>query len=571
MSEDTQTPINDPQIPVDDAINHAAPLTPKRLLRSLITVMIGFAATKLVSLGQVIIIADRFGASAEYDTFAAGGRVPEQLIKILGVGALSVAFIPVFSGLLNRKEGDEAWRLASQVFNTMLVVALLVSVVIFFSANWLVETIIAPGFDVGQVEQTATIIRILLLSVIIFTLSSLFTGVLNGHNHFLLPVLAPIFYDFGLLFGVIVFTGPWGVYGLAWGTVLGATLHFLIQLPGLLMFKARWFPSLGWGIRRQENKGFRFSGDPQLRTVIKLMIPRMIASGVFAVNFAAYTNIASRLDDGAVSAFDWGLRIMDIPQALIGTAFGFVIFPSLAALTELGRVDERRQMFSEALRFILVATIPAAAGMIVLGKPAVSILFTDSREASLVYVAVQVLAFALILQSVHEIVARAFYAQKDTVLPLIASAIAMFANIALIVLLFILYENVEFLELIGVFGVGLPAIGYGVAFLIELAILTPILHRRWGDIDEQRILQTVWRVLAATIVMALVVLIVDYLLSNSVFTGGGRFPAILRTGVGGVIGLVVFTFVAVLVNLHEIKQLPRLFRRRRKEVLTTGD
>ncbi len=494
-----------PETNRSEPTNHAAPLTPRRLLHSTLTVMAGFTITKLVSLGQVVIIADRFGARADYDTFVQANIAPEQLVKFLAVGALSVAFIPVFSGLLNRKDSAGAWRLASQVFNTLLFVTLALSVLIGITAPLLVERVIAPGFNDAEVAQTVSLLRILMISTVIFTLSSLLTGVLTGHNHFFLPVLAPIFQDLGLLFGAIVFTGPFGIHGLAWGVVLGAVLHFAIQVPGLFMFKARWTFSLGWS-------------DPKLREVVRLMIPRMLASGVFAINFIAIGNIASRLGEGAPSAFSWGLRIMDIPEALIGTALGFVIFPTLSALTELGKTEERSKVASEAVRFILVATIPAAAGMLLIGKPAVSILFAEAYEAALVYAAVQVFAFAMILQSVHEIVARAFYADKDTMTPLLISIAGMVGNIAVLIVGFSIYNNVDGIPLAGPLGVGILPMGYLAAFIVELTLLTIVLRKRWGGLHEQRVFRAALRTVAATLLMAVPVFAVDTVLSQQLST-----------------------------------------------------
>ncbi len=535
------------------ATNHAAPLSPSRLLRSTITVMIGFTVTKLVSLGQVLIIADRFGARADYDTFVAANNAPERLVQFLGGGALAVAFIPLFGALLNRHDSEGAWRLASQVFNTLLVVTLTLSILIMITAPLLVDYIIAPGFSDAQSEQTVILLRILMFSTMIFVLSSLLTGILNGHNHFLLPVLAPIFQDLGLLFGVIFFTGPFGIYGLAWGVILGAVLHFGIQIPGLFIYKARWMPSLGWN-------------DPRLQEVIRLMIPRMLASGVFAINFFAISNIASRMGEGALSAFGWGLRIMDIPEALIGTALGFVIFPTLSALTAQGRDDDRRQIFSEAIRFILVATIPAATGMILIGRPAVDIIFPDPDEAALVYAAVQIFAFAMILQATHEVVARAFYAQKDTVVPLWASVAGMFGNIAVLVIGFLIYDNVGGIPLAGPLGVGILPMGYLTAFVIELSILTVILQRRWGNIDQTRISITIRRTLATTAFMALPVLILDLGLSQFIFTEPSRIAGIIRTGTAGLIGVGAFIVGAIIFDLREVKQVPQMFRRRHDKI-----
>lgn len=541
----------------DDPTRHAAPLSAKRLIRSTLVVMIGFLATKLVSLGQVVILADRFGTSADQDTYVTASLIPDNIIRLIGVGAVSVAFIPLFSGLLNRRDGEGAWRLASQVFNTMLIISVVLGAFVFVTAPFWVREILAPGFDSGEVKQTVELLRILLITVMIFPLSSLFTGVLNGHNHFLLPVLAPIFYDLGLLFGVIVFTGPLGIYGVAWGTVIGAVLHMAIQIPGLFRFKAKWSPQLGWN-------------DPQLRNVVRLLIPRILASGLFAINLFAISNIASRLGEGAISAFGWGVRIMDIPEALIGTAMAFVIFPSLAALTELGDVEQRRKMFSQAVRFILVGCIPAGAGMILIGRPAVQILFTDPDEARLVYAVVQIMGLALVFQAVHEVVTRAFYAMQDTLTPLIVSAVATVTTVIVVVVCYLIYRNVDGISLYSPIGVGGPAIGYLVSFLVELGLMTWILKRRWQDIDESRIQTAIYRTLAATVIMAIPVFLVDYALANSIFEGTGRFAGLARAGVGGVVGGIFFLIGALIFKVEEIRQLPDLLRRSRaKEVAPT--
>lgn len=538
---------------VQDVLDHAAPLSPTRLIRSALVVMMGFGFTKLISLGQVLIIADRFGARADYDSFVAANTAPARLVSLIAGGALTVAFIPVFSGLLNRREGESAWRLASQVFNTLLVVTLFLSILIAIFAHPLVEYVIAPGFDdPHQISQSANLMRILMISTVLFSLSGLISGTLNGHNHFFLPVLAPIFQDLGLLFGVIFFTGEavLGIYGLAWGTVLGAWMHLMIQIPGLILFRARWMPSLGWS-------------DPNLREVVRLMLPRMLASGVFIVNILAINNIASRLGEGALSAFDWGLRIMDIPEALIGTAIGFVIFPTLAAMNELKQVEQRRQLFSEAVRFISVATIPAAAGMLLIGSPATDILFVDTQEADLVYASVQVFALALVFQAVHEVVARAFYAQKDTFIPLLVSVAGMIGAVSGMVIVYNIYLQSDW-PLASPLAVGIPAMGYLISFVIELGLLTVILKQRWGDLDGDRIGRAIVRTLIATIMMAIPVLVIDTILAQRVFPDRTRLAGLIRAGIGGLVGVMFFLLGAYLVDLQEVKRLPKLFRRRRK-------
>jgi putative peptidoglycan lipid II flippase len=220
-------------------------------------------------------------------------------------------------------------------------------------------------------------------------------------------------FDVGILFGVI-FLMPIetiGVRGVAIGAVLGAVMHFGIQVPGLIRFKARWKPQLGLH-------------NPVLWRVIRLMLPRIGGLGVFQLNFLVMNNVASRLGVGSVSALDWGWRLMQIPQTLIGTAMGIVIFPTLAALSELGDENGKRNAMSGALRFILIASIPSAVALIFVGRPVINLLERGAFDASasaLVYSTLRFFALGLIVHSALEVVARSFYADKDTLTPLWAA------------------------------------------------------------------------------------------------------------------------------------------------------
>ena len=335
----------------------------RRIARSTLTVMIAFAAAKVISLVQTLIIAQTFGVGRELDAYVAANRIPELIVILISGGALTHAFIPVFSGLLANGDTESAWKLSSHLINMIFSLALVLSAIVFLIAPWLVENVVAPGFDATTAENTIDMMRILLLSTLIFAVSGIFSGILNSHQHFLLPALAPIMFDIGILFGVLFLLPPLGVHGIAYGAVLGAALHFAIQVPGLFRYKMRWRFELG--IR-----------NPQLWRVIGLMLPRIGGLGVFSLNFLVMNNIASRLGVGSVSALDWGWRLMQIPQTLIGTAMGIVIFPTLAALSELDDLAGKRGAMAGALRFILISSIPSAIGLIILGRPLISLFRT---------------------------------------------------------------------------------------------------------------------------------------------------------------------------------------------------
>ena len=540
-------------------------LPARQIARSTLTVMLAFAAAKLISLLQTLIIAQAFGVGRDLDAYVAANRIPELIVILISGGALTHAFIPVFGGFLAQGKLESAWRLSSHIINTILLVALVISALVFVAAPWLVSELVAPGFDSATASDTVDMMRILLLSTIIFAISGIFSGILNSHQHFLLPALAPIMYDIGILVGVIWLLPRLGVHGLAIGAVIGAALHIGIQAPGLPRYGMRWRLELGWR-------------NPQFWLVIRLMLPRIGGLGVFSLNFLVMNNIASRLGVGSVSALDWGWRLMQIPQTLIGTAMGIVIFPTLAALSEMRDLDGKRDAMSGALRFILVSSIPAAIGLIVLGMPLISLLERGAFDASasaLVYSTLTMFTLGLIVHSTLEIVARSYYADKDTLTPLFAALGGAAINFAFAYLL----SDVEAVgrnSLLNAVarlwpGLGLrPEVGNvsGLALanslgvMFEVVILLIILRRRWRGIHENALAICLLKTLAASLVMAGGVVVLDLLWQSQV-SQTGLAVTVARLALEALAGAAIFVLAAMALRMRELAELWRMVNRRR--------
>lgn len=535
----------------------------RRIARSALTVMVAFAAAKLISLVQTLIIAQVFGVGSELDAYVAANRIPELIVILISGGALTHAFIPIFSGLLAKGDLDAAGKLSSNLISTIFALALLISAVVFLLAPWLVREVVAPGFDAVTAQNTVDMMRILLLSTIIFAVSGIFSGILNSHQHFLLPALAPIMFDIGILAGVIFLLPRFGVHGIAYGAVLGAALHFSIQVPGLIRYRMRWRFELGLS-------------NPLLWRVIRLMLPRIGGLGVFSLNFLVMNNIASRLGVGSVSALDWGWRLMQIPQTLLGTAMGIVIFPTLAALSEMNDLTGKRDAMSGALRFILISSIPSAIGLIVLGRPLISLLERGAFDASasaLVYSTLSMFTLGLIVHSALEVVARSFYADKDTLTPLFAALGGAAINFAAAFLLSDL-RAVDGAGFINSAAEALPTLGIkreignvsGLALanslgvMFEVVTLLYILRRRWHGIQEDALARALLKTLVASLVMAAAIALVDALWITAVQSES--LPhTILRLVLEGVIGLIVFAIVALLLKMQEVSELWSIVKR----------
>ncbi len=536
----------------------------RQIAKSTLIVMIAFSAAKVISLLQTLIIAQVFGIGSELDAYVAANRIPELIVILISGGALTHAFIPVFSGMLAKGDSSSAWELSSNLINTIFAFALLLSCLVFLAAPWLVVNVVAPGFDAQTSRNTIEMMRILLLSTVVFSVSGIFSGILNSHKHFLLPAVAPIVFDLGILFGVLFLLPRYGIHGIALGAVLGSILHLSVQIPGLRRYQMKWKVGLGLA-------------NPDLSRVICLMLPRIGGLGVFALNFLVMNNIASRLSVGSVSALDWGWRLMQIPQTLIGTAMGIVIFPTLATLSEVDDLHGKRSAMSGALRFVLISSIPSAVGLIVLGQPLISLLERgafDSAASALVYSTLSMFTLGLIVHSALEVIARSFYADKDTLTPLFAALGGAAINLVFAIVL----SDVATVDASTFFNsivTSFPMLGYtryigsvsGLALanslgvMFEVLVLLIILRRRWRGIQERALSLTLVKTLIASLVMAAAIILAD-LVWRMLIPDSSLTMTIIRVVAEGMLGLAIFLVAALLLKMSELTELWRLVRRR---------
>lgn len=537
----------------------------RQIARSTLIVMLAFAAAKVISLAQTFIIANVFGVGREWDAYVTANSIPELIFTLIAGGALAFAFIPIFAGFLAQGDDQKAWRTASHVINTLFLVTLAVSVIAFLVAPWLVANVVAPGFPPEQQAETVGLMRILLVSTLIFSVSGIVMGILQSHNNFLLPALAPILFDVGVLFGAAFLTGQFGVYGVAIGAVIGAALHLAIQVPGLLRVKAKWWAELGLT-------------DPTMWRVFRLMLPSLGGLAVFSLNFLVMNSIASWMGAGAVSALSWGWRLMQIPETLIGTAMGTVIFPTLAALSGASNLSGKRDAMAGAIRFILITTIPSSIGLIVLGRPLISLLERGAFDASasaLVFSTLQFFTLGLVVQSVLEIAARAFYADKNTMIPFFASVVGSVINIAGAYLLsgiavvqtrFMLNLVASQYPLLGltpeIGNVGGLALANSLGIAVEVSILLILLRQRWHSIEGRSLGITTLKATAASLIMAAVILVIGALWSAVGLSDRGLPFLIAQLAVQGVIGVIAFLITAWVLRMEELNELLRLIRRR---------
>ncbi len=481
------------------------------------TLVVAFCFGLAAAAGLVrnIIIAQQFTIGAELDAYYAAFKLPDLLFTIVAGGALATAFIPIFTTFLAQDDRPGAWRLASAITNW---VVLIVSVCAFLAAlasPWIVRYLIAPGFDAFHQAETAGLMRLVLISTVLFGISSVQSSALHGFKHFLLPALAPALYPLGIAAGAVWFVPIWGVRGLAMGAILGAALHLAAKIPALVYYGFRWQPVLD-------------GRSPSVRRVAVLMGPRILDLAVFQFTLIATTNLASRLGPGSVSGLEWGWDAMQLPETIIGTAFGLVAFPTFADLAARHDLSGLRTTLSETTRAVLALALPAALGLIMLGQPLLSLLYErggfDSDAIAAIYTALRFFALGLAGHAMLELVARAFFAQQDTLTPLFVAIGSAVASILLGIVL------------MGFMGHGGLALANSVAISAEVLVLFVLLRRRWGSVDGRSLTRTLVRVLAATAVMGLAISVVLAFAANRVFAS---LPTlILAGGMGAAVYLI---------------------------------
>jgi putative peptidoglycan lipid II flippase len=369
--------------------------------------------------------------------------------------------------------------------------------------------------------------RLVLLQTLLSSVSGITMSVLQAHQHFLLPAVAPLFYSLGRIFGALVLASRWGIFGLAVGGLLGTVGHFLIQVPGLVRFRARWWPRLT---------------HPELSQVLSLMGPRMLGLGVTYLNFVLPTFLGSRLAGGAISAYEYGWRLMQFPETIIGTALGLTIFPTLAERANAADIAGLRRAGGWALRLVLALAIPAAAGLVLLGRPLTALFLQrgafDAEATTRVVQALHFLALGLIGHSALEVVSRMFYAQRDMWTPFWAALLGLLVNLGVGWLL--LTELSQ----------GAIALGNSVGVCAQVLLLLGVARVRLGGFEDARTTRSLLRTLGATALMTGLIGGAGWVLPS--------FGRLLDTVVRLVLGGGGYLLGALLLNSEEISALPGL-------------
>jgi putative peptidoglycan lipid II flippase len=488
--------------------------------------------------------------------------VPSLVRTLLADTALSAAFIPVFSGLLEKHRRREAWQVAYTV--TVVATAVLGVVtalgMIFAPA---VVRVVAPGFsdDPQIVALTVHLMRLMFPTVVILGVAGVFMGILNSYNHFTVPAIAPIVWNVVIIGVVVAFSAGYGFKALAWGVLAGTAVELLLQVPAV--WKRRWRPdaaALSAGASRAEGRVEQRSPyrlalrSPEVRRVGILIGPVILSLGIINFNAFIDTIVATLISIPAPAIIDKAFRLFQLPQGVFAIAIGTVLFPAFSRHAAANRMKEFREDLSTGLRQIFFVTLPFAAFFAVLALPTVRLIYehgkVTSSDTALVASALTFFSVGMAFVSVNTLLNRAFYSIQKPWLPLFTGVINLALNLGLDLLLY---------KPLGVGGITLST---SLVSLFNFFGLMFLLGPRIGGVDARRVAWSAARSIMALIPLAAVGYGVWWALDGAL--GRSVWAQIVSVGLAYAAGGTAYCLAAWAMRMPELHDVVRVLRRRRE-------
>jgi putative peptidoglycan lipid II flippase len=552
-----------PVAPAGASLESRAPS--ESVMRSAGIVSVAVLMSRVTGLLRESVMARLFGAGLTYDAFMLGFRIPNLTRDLFAEGALSSAFVPVFTEYLNQRSKEEAARLANLVATAIIIVVGCVCALGTIGAPWLVR-LLAPGYAAvpGKFELAVLMTRIMFPFLLVVALAAQAMGILNASNKFGVPALASTFFNIGsVVFGITlgVWLGPslhlTRIEGMAVGVVLGGTLQLAWQLPSLHRLGYNFRIAFDWG-------------HPGLRKILRLMVPAILGNAAVQINVMINTNFASsvydpvRGFDGPVSWLSYAFRFMQLPIGLFGVALGSATLPSISRNAASGNMTEFRRTLSKSLAMVFLLTVPSSVGLAVLGKSIIGAIYQGGRfqlyDTQQTALALSCYAIGLAGYAAVKVIAPAFYALGDARTPMMVSIASVAVN----------FCAAEFM--IRVVGLGHAALALSTSMvaLFAFVVLFEILRRRVGGVHGRELASSGVKVVAASAVMGAVTWLSSREMTS--WLGTSQLARLADLIVSIPVGLAVFYGICRWLGVAELSVAIRAFtapitRRIKREVL----
>lgn len=476
------------------------------------------------------------------DIFWAAFRLPDLIFQIVILGALSVAFIPVFTEHLEHKGKEDAFEMARAVLIIFLSIFILITILIYIFAEPVISNFIAPGFTPARQLQVVELTRVILFGQIILVLGSFFIGISQSFQRFIIPSLSPLFYNFGIILGIVFLSKYFGILGAAYGVVIGAFMHAAVQLP------------LIWSI------GFRFKFPPKLfhpgvKEIMQLMSVRTIGLAAEQINETVGIALASLASIGSVTYLTFAQHLQVVPIGLFGATLAQAALPVLSSERAHGRIEEFKITILTTMHQILFLTLPAAAILIVIRIPVVRLVFGASRfnwEATVLTGAtLAYLAIGLAAQAISLLLVRGFYALKDTRTPVLVSLTVVVLNIVLSVYLIVILK-------LDVWSIGFAN---SISAVLSAVLLFWTLHFKVGKFNLKTVLVPFFKMLMATAIMGVALYVPIKLLDSVIFDTTRTVNLLVLTGISSIFALSVYVIVVWFLKVRELDTYVELLKR----------
>lgn len=553
--------------PAAEAAQDTGMIQRVRVARAAFLITGAFMFSSILGLVRTFLFTYVFGATNFSDSYLQAFLIPNLIFTVVSGGALSSAFIPVFTTYaVGRKDEKTAWHVASSALNLSVIIMVTLSALAMLLAPVIVP-LYSPGFPPAQLALITTLTRIMLLQAIVLGSGVIISAVLNAKQDFSYTALGTVLYNVGLILGLIpgfflsfhsrsITPADLAVYSATWGVVLGAILQVGVQVPGLFKVRMRYTFSFDWR-------------HPGVIQIGRQMIPRIINAAMLSFStsvdrflLAFLTAVATAtVVNGLITEYFQAFSILLLPVSIFGSSVSTAAFPTLASYVARARFDRVRSIITETLRGILFLSIPSCIGLIVLALPVIQVLLEHGRytlqEAQ--FTAIPLIFFAVGLPGLAavEILTRAFYALQDSRTPVVISVAQFILKIALSVILINL-------AVFGVqWGMGALALSTSVASTLEALVLFVLLYQRIGGFDLRSLLGFIGRAFLAAAVMGGVLFVVrtgldrviDTTTTNTLIISG-ILKALLKLLIELGIGSLVFLIMARLLKIEEMNSGP---------------
>lgn len=507
-----------------------------------IVIALTYAASMVLGILRERLLVARFYTCCResLDVYYAAFRLPDMIFQLVVIGALSAAFIPVFSEYLSRSEG-EASKLASSLINLFLAFFLFLALLIFIFAKPF-SALITGNFTPWQISMMAAMTRVMLLAQIFFLISNFFSAMIQSHQRFLLPALSPIVYNLGIILSVLIFSGRLGLWSAVIGVLIGSFLHLLIQIPLLLKLGFHYSFSFDW-----RNFG--------VRRVIKLMLPRTLALAASQVEATVSLFLATSLESGSLTIYYLAQRLSDLPVRLLGTSVGQAALPILSLQLAQRKLEEFKKTMAQSFNQIIYLSLPATSLFLVLRVQLVRFAYGAKSFPWVATIStgrtLMAITLSIFSQSATQLLVRGFYALHDTTTPFVASFASVVINIALA--LFFIFS----LKL-GIFGL---ALAFSISNFFNLLVLFFSFNLKEERFVERSHVISWGKMLFASLLAGALSWGTMKILDAFVFETSRTLPLFLLTLISLGVGLISYVLISRLLKLREQEMIFLMFKK----------